>query len=1184
MRAADDLTSGSFSATRQFTVDTAAPVVSSITNAGASPTNASSVAWTVTFSKPVTGVAESNFGLVNTALGGTPTITNLSGSGATYTVTASTGTGTGSLGLNLTGVGSIKDLAGNSLTVSLPVVGQVYAIDRTNPTAVITFPTDGGSYNAAGFAAGCATVGVCGTAADAGGAGLSGVAVTVQRLSDSQYWNGSTWVGGQQSLTATGTSAWSLGLATANLTDDTSYLVTAQATDGVGNTSTVANATFTYDTVGPAVSLTTPADGAVLNTATPALSGAAGNGVGDLPTVTVTIYQGVGTGGAVVQAIPVTRSGASWSTNATALADGTYTTQATQSDTAGNTGTSTANTFTVDTTAPAVTLTAPADGSTTTNTTPTFSGAAGTASGDAATVNVNVYAGGTATGSPVQTLSTSVSAGTFTVDALSALTPGTYTAVAQQTDVAGNTGSSTANTFTVVPTVTSVSPSSITRGDSHQSVTVNGSNFASGAVVALSGTGVTVHSTSFVSSTELTVDVSVAGSAPLGGRDVTVTNNAGGSATLPGALTVLAAPLDHLVLTPSSGAIGAGSSQGYTAEGFDAFGNSYGDVTASTTFTISPDGSCTATNCTATVAGPHTVTGTYSGKTGTASLTVNAGPLNYLVVTPDTTHVTAGTSQPFTAEGFDLYANDLGDVTASTTFAIAPDGSCAGASCTATIAGAHTVTGTDGTATGQATLVVDPAAASQLAFAQAPSSSIAGTAFAPKVRIAVEDQYGNVVTSDDSTQVTVGIDTNPSSGTLSGTATVTASSGVATFNGLSIDKAGLGYTLAASSVPVLVGVTSGPFDIAHAAASSVSLSLAPASVRGNGTDSALATATIVDAFGNAVPGETVSLSTNGDVTFGPVADHADGTYTSLITASTTADDESITATDGSLSDTKNLHEDFLTQTITFNNPGPRTYGDAAFASGATADSGLTVSLATTTPTVCGVSGLDITILGAGSCTIQADQSGNAQYSPASQVSQTFDITSRAVTVTVDPGQTKVYGTADPTLTYQTVGLVSGDSLSGVLARDPGENVGSYAIGQGSLANSNYTITFVPADFAITAAPVTVTADAGQSKVYGAADPTLTYQTVGLVSGDHLSGQLSRVPGENVGSYAIGQGSLANSNYTITFVPADFAITAAPVTVTADAGQSKVYGAADPTLTYHVGGSGRDRHSVGCVGS
>ena len=40
---------------------------------------------------------------------------------------------------------------------------------------------------------------------------------------------------------------------------------------------------------------------------------------------------------------------------ATALAQGTYTAQATQTDTSGNTGTSSANTFTVDTTKPTAT-------------------------------------------------------------------------------------------------------------------------------------------------------------------------------------------------------------------------------------------------------------------------------------------------------------------------------------------------------------------------------------------------------------------------------------------------------------------------------------------------------------------------------------------------------------------------------------------------------------------------------------------------------------------------------------------------------------------------------------------------------------------------------------------------------------------------------------------------------------
>src|SRR5207247_2707961 len=75
--------------------------------------------------------------------------------------------------------------------------------------------------------------------------------------------------------------------------------------------------------------------------------------------------------------------------------------------------------------------------------------------------------------------------------------------------------------------------------------------------------------------------------------------------------------LDHIVISPSSGSIVAGGSQAYTAQGFDTNGNSF-DVTASTIFSISPDGSCTGNVCTATAVGPHTVTGNDSGATATA--------------------------------------------------------------------------------------------------------------------------------------------------------------------------------------------------------------------------------------------------------------------------------------------------------------------------------------------------------------------------------------------------------------------------------------------------------------------------------------------------------------------------------------------------------------------------------------
>ena len=153
-------------------------------------------------------------------------------------------------------------------------------------------------------------------------------------------------------------------------------------------------------------------------------------------------------------------SGTTWSVSSpTALAEGTYTVQATQTDTAGNIGTSAAHTFVVDTTAPAVALTAP-DGALLDDHTPAISGTGSTGAGDDGSVNVKVYAGTSASGSPVQTLTPALAAGAFAATSAS-LPDGTYTVVATQGDQAGNTGTSAARTFridTTAPAVTITSP------------------------------------------------------------------------------------------------------------------------------------------------------------------------------------------------------------------------------------------------------------------------------------------------------------------------------------------------------------------------------------------------------------------------------------------------------------------------------------------------------------------------------------------------------------------------------------------------------------------------------------------------------------------------------------------------------------------------------------------------------
>ena len=86
------------------------------------------------------------------------------------------------------------------------------------------------------------------------------------------------------------------------------------------------------------------------------------------------------------------------------------------------------------------------------------------------------------------------------------------------------------------------------------------------------------------------------------------------------------------------------------------------------------------------------------------------------------------------------------------------------------------------------------------------------------------------------------------------------------------------------------------------------------------------------------------------------------------------------------------------QTITFGTLTTRTVGDAPFAVSATASSGLAVTFSSTTGTVCTVSGSTVSLLTAGTCTIAADQAGNANYNAAPQVSQSFTVNAPPIQV------------------------------------------------------------------------------------------------------------------------------------------------------------------------------------------
>ncbi|MGU1717114.1 MBG domain-containing protein [Pseudomonas aeruginosa] len=212
---------------------------------------------------------------------------------------------------------------------------------------------------------------------------------------------------------------------------------------------------------------------------------------------------------------------------------------------------------------------------------------------------------------------------------------------------------------------------------------------------------------------------------------------------------------------------------------------------------------------------------------------------------------------------------------------------------------------------------------------------------------------------------------------------------------------------------------------------------------------------------------------------------------------------------------------------------------------------------------------------------QGDLALNSGNYDLSYQGNNLTITKALLNVIAD-AKTKVYGDADPSLTYQVSGLKNGDSagsiLTGGLNRAAGANVGVYGINQGDLAlnSGNYDLSYQGNNLTITKALLNVIAD-GKTKVYGDADPSLTYQVSGLKNGDTAGavlngGSLSRVAGENVGVYGINQGGLGlvSGNYDLAYQGNNLTITKALLNVIAD-GKTKVYGDADPSLTYQVSG-------------
>ena len=218
------------------------------------------------------------------------------------------------------------------------------------------------------------------------------------------------------------------------------YSVEVTATDDAGNSTTATEDGGNIDTTAPVLTLNPQGTG---NDETPNISGSTDLAPGSTVTLTVTDSAGnTQTFDAIVDA-----NGDFSADVPNAIPDGSYTVTASASDDAGNT-TTTSDTGTLDTSAPALTLDAQV---TVSDTTPTISGTTDLPAGSTVTLSVTDSAGNT------QTFTALVDAsGNFSADVPAPLAEGDYSVTATATDSNGNSASVTdnnGNVDTVAPVI-----------------------------------------------------------------------------------------------------------------------------------------------------------------------------------------------------------------------------------------------------------------------------------------------------------------------------------------------------------------------------------------------------------------------------------------------------------------------------------------------------------------------------------------------------------------------------------------------------------------------------------------------------------------------------------------------------------------------------------------------------------
>jgi sugar lactone lactonase YvrE len=271
------------------------------------------------------------------------------------------------------------------------------------------------------------------------------------------------------------------------------------------------------------------------------------------------------------------------------------------------------------------------------------------------------------------------------------------------------------------------------------------------------------------------------------------------------------------------------------------------------------------------------------------------------------------------------------------------------------------------------------------------------------------------------------------------------------------------------------------------------------------------------------------------------------------------------------------------QTIMFGALSNQPYGTAPFTVSATASSGLPVSFSSQTGTICTATGSTVTLLmGGGICTIQASQLGNADYSAATPVSQSFTVTFPVQTITFGALSNQVYGTSPFTVSATaSSGLpVSFSSQTGTICTVSGSTVtlimgGTCTIQATQGGNAIYPpATPVSQSFTVTPEGQTIAFGSLSNEAFGTAPFAVgAIASSGLaVSFSSITPQVCTVAGATVTLVAVGTCTIqatqpGNADYSAaTPASRSFTVTPGNQTITFGALSNEAFGTAPFTLS------------------